>query len=294
MNRKTKGDKITDAAIIVLLIILSFVFIYPLWFVVIASFSNPADIALGRVLIVPVGFNFDGYTSMYSHPELFRGYLNSILYLFGGSFLQLAVILPGGYALSRRELVGRRVFNTLFVITMYFGGGMIAVFLLHSTIGWINTIWVMVIPAALNVYNMILARSSFESLPESLRESAMIDGASDFRYFFQFAVPLCKATVAVLFLFSAVGWWNEYMRFVIYVSNPKIQTLQVIIRNITSEITKTLSNEEATTDEMIEAQRQMELLRYSVVVIAALPFCILYPFIQKYFNKGVMIGAVKG
>ena len=149
------------------------------------------------------------------------------------------------------------------------------------------------IPAALNVYHMILARSAFEAMPESLYESVCLDGGTHFRYFIQFAVPLCKATVAVLFLFSALTWWNEYIRFVIYIQNPDLQSLQVIIRQITNELTASLS-ETASAGATIEAQRQMELMKYCVVVIAALPFVILYPFIQKYFNKGVMIGAVKG
>lgn len=293
MKRKTKIDRIVDVVLIILLILLSFLFLYPLWFVIIASVSDTMAIANGQVLLWPKGFTLSGYEKLLEYTEIWRGYANSLFYLFAGSFLSLAVTLPTAYALSRKELKGRKFLNLLFIISMYFGGGLIPTYLLHSTIGWINTIWCLLIPSSLNVYNMILARSSFESLPESLRESAMLDGASDFRYFFQFAIPLCKATIAVLFLFCALAWWNEYIRFVIYIENPNLQSLQVIIRQITSELTASLSDSVSTGD-AIAVQRQLELLKYCVVVIAALPFVIIYPFIQKYFNKGVMIGAVKG
>ncbi len=292
-RRRTVSDKFTDAVLIVLLILLSAVFLYPIWFVVIASISDPAAIAEGKVLLLPKSLTFDGYEMLLEYGSLWRGYANSLFYLFFGSFLSLVFTLPTAYALSRKELKGRKFLNTLFIISMYFSGGLIPTYLLHSTIGWINTIWVLLIPAALNVYHMILARSAFEAMPESLYESVCLDGGTHFRYFIQFAVPLCKATVAVLFLFSALTWWNEYIRFVIYIQNPDLQSLQVIIRQITNELTASLS-ETASAGATIEAQRQMELMKYCVVVIAALPFVILYPFIQKYFNKGVMIGAVKG
>lgn len=291
--RKRMSDRFIDAVLIVLLILLAVLFIYPIWFVVIASISEPASIASGQVLLLPKNITFAGYEKLLEYKSLWRGYANSLFYLFFGSFLSLAATLPTAYALSRKELKGRKFLNALFIVSMYFGGGLIPTYLLHSTIGWINTIWVLLIPSSLNVYHMILARSSFESMPESLYESVCLDGGTHFRYFIQFAIPLCKATIAVLFLFSALTWWNEYIRFVIYIENPDLQSLQVIIRQITSELTASLSDS-ASTGAAIEVQRQMELMKYSVVVIAAIPFAILYPFIQKYFNRGVMIGAVKG
>jgi putative aldouronate transport system permease protein len=202
------------------------------------------------------------------------------------------VTLPTAYAVSRKKMKGRKVINFLFIMSMYFSGGIVPTYLLHQSIGWLNTIWVMIIPSALNVYYMILARSSFEALPETMYEAASIDGANDFRFFFQFALPLCKATIAVLFLFSALSWWNEYMRFVIYIDDPNKTSLQVIIQ----ELTQTLSSglDHLNPDEILEMEREKELLKYSIVVVAALPFCLLYPFIQKYFNRGVMVGAIKG
>ncbi len=297
MKNRTFQDKVFDWIINILLVLIAIVCIYPIWFVLIASFSDPAKIGAGNVVLWPVGFNLDGYSELFNYPDIFMGYRNSIFYLFAGSFLSLAVTLPGAYALSRRNLVGRKPINTLFVISMYFSGGLIPTYMLHLFIDkyfiWMDTPFVLLVPSALNVYNMIIARTSFESLPPVLREAAQIDGCNEIRYFFQFALPLIKATIAVLFLFSALAWWNEYMRFVIYIDNPELQSVQVVIRQITEKLTATLSEGGASTDAAAALQKA-ELLRYSVVVVVALPFVLLYPFVQKYFNKGVMVGAVKG
>lgn len=293
MREKLRQDKFIDTVFIIILIVIAVCALYPLWFVLIASISNPSEIANGNVFVLPRGINFDGYKEMFNYPEIWIGYRNSLFYLFAGAFSSLAVILPAAYALSRSEMKGRRVLNFLFIVTMYFSGGLIPSYLLHNSLGWIDTIWVLLIPAALNVSNMIIARSAFESLPEALHESAAIDGATDFRFFFQFALPLTKATIAVLFLFSALTWWNEYMKFVIYIQDPNLQSLQVIIHQITGKLSSGLM-ENMSMEQMMHEQTVRDLLKYCVVVIAALPFTLLYPFIQKYFNQGVMIGAVKG
>ena len=294
MKKKEKRqDRTIDIIFTIILIIIAVICLYPLWFVLIASFSDPTEIAAGNVIFLPKGISLDGYKEMLKHPEIWIGYRNSIFYLFGGALTGLAVILPAAYALSRRKLKGRRVLNFLFVIVMYFSGGMIPTYLLHNSLGWINTPWVIIVPTALSVGNMIIARSSYEAIPEALYESASIDGAGDFRFFFRFALPLTKATIAVLFLFYAIGYWNEYMRFVIYVRDPEFQSLQVIIHQITASISAE-GFEGMSAEQLLQEQKVRDLLKYCVVVIAALPFTILYPFIQKYFNGGVMVGAVKG
>lgn len=296
MKRFFKSDRFTDGCFHILAILIGCCFLYPLWYVVIASISDPTAVANGEVFVIPKGLTLEGYKALMDYPEILRGYANSLFYLFFGSFCCLAVTLPAGYALSRKELKGRKGLNALFIISMYFGGGLIPTYLLHSTIGWIGTIWCLIVPASLSAYNLILARSAFESLPPALHESAVLDGANEFQFFFRFAIPLCKATIAVLFLFSALAWWNEYMRFVIYMDNPDLQSLQVIIRQVTNELSELLANPEAAISggAIAEAQKKLDLIRYSVVVVAALPFVLLYPFIQKYFNGGVMVGAVKG
>lgn len=291
-KNKIKEDVTTNLVINTLLVIFGLMCLYPIWFVLIASISNPTAIAEGQVLLWPKDITFKAYEALKTYPEIFLGYRNSLFYLFFGTGITLAGILPCAYALSRPELVGRKFWNLLIVISMYFSGGLIPTYLLHKTIGWLDTVWVLVMPGLFVAYYLILARSSFQSLPESMREAAMIDGADDFRYFWQFVLPLSKAMIAVIFLFRALGWWNSYMNFLIYIDTPEMQSLQVIVRQIMTKLSSALS-EGATITEQLEAERIKELLKYSVVVITALPFCLLYPFVQKYFNTGVMIGSVK-
>ena len=300
LNRKKnriKEDRLTNTVINIILVLIGLICLYPIWFVLIASISNPSAIANGEVIFLPKDITFKAYEAIKNYPEIFLGYRNSLFYMFFGTGITLLGILPCAYALSRKELVGRKFWNILIVISMYFSGGIIPTYLLHKTIGWLDTVWVLVIPGLFTAYFLILARSSFESMPESLREAAMIDGADDFRYFIQFVVPLSKAMIAVIFLFSALRWWNEYMRFLIYIDTPEKQSLQVVVNQIMTKLSSALSGAAAaggaTSAEVMEAMLIRELLKYSVVVITALPFCLLYPFVQRYFNTGVMIGAVK-
>lgn len=292
IKKKIKSDAAIDLVIHIILILIAALCLYPIWFVLIASVSNPSAIADGEVLLLPKELTLEAYKALKKYPEIFLGYRNSIFYLFAGTGLALFGTLPAGYALSRKDLVGRRFWNFLIVFSMYFGGGMIPLYLLHKSIGWLDTIWVILIPGIFVAYYIILARSSFESMPEAMREAAFMDGADDFRYFLQFVIPLSKAMIACIFLFSALSWWNQYMRFILYIDNPDLQSLQVIVRQITAKLSSALSGG-ASIDEALAAEKTKELLKYSVVVITALPFCMLYPFIQKYFNTGVMIGSVK-
>ena len=291
-SNKVKQDVGINLVIHIILIIFGLLCLYPIWFVLIASISEPSAIANGDVIFLPKKITFAAYEALSNYPEIFRGYRNSLFYMFFGTGITLVGILPCAYALSRRDLVGRKLWNTLIVISMYFSGGLISTYLLLKSIGWLDTIWVLVTPGLFTAYYLILARNSFESLPEAMREAAFIDGADDFRYFIQFVIPLSKAMIAVIFLFRALGWWNSYMQFLIYIDNPELQSLQVIVNQITTKLSSALTDG-ASIDEAIAADKTKELLKYSVVVITALPFCLLYPFIQKYFNTGIMLGSVK-
>lgn len=293
-KKKIREDRGINAVFDIILLIITVVSLYPIWFVIIASISDPAAIAAGEVFMIPKQITFSAYKALLEYQEVLLGYRNSIFYMVACTLMTLIGTLPAAYALSRSELKGRRLLNFLVVISMYFSGGMIPAYLLHRSIGWINTVWVMLIPTVFNAYYIILARSSFESMPEELHESAVMEGASEFRYFTAIVLPLSKAMIAVIVLFSALAWWNEYMRFVIYIDNPEIQSLQVFLRQITQSLTASLTDSGVSFDQFLEAQKTQSLLKYSIVVITALPFCILYPFVQKYFNRGVMIGAVKG
>jgi len=292
--KRSFGDLITDGVITAFLILTTIICLYPIWFTIIASFSDPSDVLLGRVLIVPSGFTLEGYERLLSYANIFKGYRNTIFYMFGGTFLMLLVTLPCGYALSKRKLPGRLLINTYFIMSMYFAGGLMPTYVLHSQIGWINTPWVLLIPSCFSTYNMILFRSACQSMPSELYEAAIMDGCNDFRYFLTFAIPLCKATIAVLFLFGALGWWNEYMRFVIYIRNPDITTIQVTARNIIQDIVNSVDIDTATPEEIEAARRQEQMIKYTTITCISLPFIIIYPFVQRYFNQGVMLGAVKG
>ena len=290
---KKGQDKRIDFVFSIILVVAGILALYPLWFVVIASLSDPNQVAMGNVILWPKGISLEGYKELLLHPEILVGYRNSLFYLFAGAISSLVVILPAAYALSRKKLKGRRVLNFLFVISLYFSGGIVPTYLLHSSLGWLDTVWVLLIPNALLVSHMVIARSAFESLPDAMYEAVAIDGGSDFQFFFRFALPLVKATIAVLFLYAAVYWWNEYMNFVIYIRNPQLQSLQVVLREITMQLGR-LNTEGMSVEQLMYEQKVNDLLKYSLVVIAAIPFTVLYPFIQKYFNQGVMIGAVKG
>lgn len=292
IKNKIGGDRVTDIVINTILILLSIVTLYPLWYVIIASFSSADAVKNGEVFLWIKDINLDAYKNALADATILTGYRNSMIYLFVGTLMMLLVTLPCAYALSRKNLKGRRFWNLFFLITMYFSGGLVPAYLLHSSIGWINTPWVLLVPGCVNVYYMILARSSFQEMPESLHDAAIIDGASEFYYFIKIVIPLSKAVIATVFLFSALGWWNSYMPFLIYIRKPEFQSLQVVLRTIFTRYDASMAA--MTPTEFAHAMDKTEMLRFSTAVLASLPFCLLYPFVQKYFNRGVMIGAVKG
>jgi len=292
---KTTGDKVTDVIICFVMIFMAVCAIYPLYYTVIASMSNPQYVDQGKVIIWPRGFNLIGYKAMFENKELWRGYLNTFEYTIVGTFLNLAVTVPGGYALSRRTLPFKGLLFAFFMVPMYFGGGMIATFLVINELGLYNSFWVMVIPHGISTFNMIICRNYFNSnIPDSLFESATLDGASITQFFFKFVIPLSKPIIAVLTLYFAIPKWNDYMSGLLYISDRKKQTLQFIIRSITS--TESISGEVDPTidpDELKEQQIKAGILKYSVIIVAALPLYILYPAVQKYLIGGMMVGAVK-
>lgn len=292
---KTTGDKVTDVIICFVMIFMAVCAIYPLYYTVIASMSNPQYVDQGKVIIWPRGFNLIGYKAMFENKELWQGYLNTFEYTIVGTFLSLAVTVPGGYALSRRTLPFKGLLFAFFMVPMYFGGGMIATFLVINELGLYNSFWVMVIPHGISTFNMIICRNYFNSnIPDSLFESATLDGASITQFFFKFVIPLSKPIIAVLTLYFAIPKWNDYMSGLLYISDRKKQTLQFIIRSITS--TEAISGEVDPTidpDELKEQQIKAGILKYSVIIVAALPLYILYPAVQKYLIGGMMVGAVK-
>ena len=291
---RSRGDKILDGGIIALMAVITVCALYPLWFVLIASFSDPTAISNGKVIFWPVGVNTSAYGKLFRTAKIWIGYRNSLLYTVFGTLINLLVTVSAGFALSRKTLPGRRALLVFFIITMYVSGGTIPSYLLMKSLGLLNTVWAILLPGAMSVYNMIIARSFFESgIPESIYESATIDGAGWLRCYTRFAIPLSKPMIAVLTLFFALGHWNSYFNAMIYISNEKIQVLQVIIKQITANISAALA-ESMTDAEMIRQVQEKQLLKYAVVVVSVVPMVLLYPFVQRYLIQGIMIGAVKG
>lgn len=291
-TKRITQDKVMNVLFYVIAICMIILVIYPLWFVVIASFSNPADVANGEVWLWPKEWNFAGYNELFKQPQLWRSYGNTILYTVVGTLIALAVNIPAGYAMSRNDLAGKKWINIFYMIPMFVGGGLIPTYFVVKAFGLLDTFWVMVLPFSVSTYNIIVARTFFKStLPESLWEAAMLDGCGTIRYFFQFAIPLSKAVIAVIALWTAVGQWNQWFNALIYIQNEDLIPLQLLLRRILISNQSLLG---AATGTMAQELRQLsDMMKYASIVISTLPIMCMYPFLQKYFNQGVMIGAIK-
>lgn len=291
--KRTGADLAFDIISYTIAILLLIVIIYPLYFIIIASFSNPTAVSNGRVLLWPVGFTLDGYRALLDAPQLWVGYRNTILYTLVGTVLGLCFNIPAAYSLSRKDLYGRRVLNIFFLIVMFFSGGLIPTFLVVRQLGLYNSFWVMVLPFSVSIYNIIVARTFFESsIPPDLHDAAQVDGCNNLRFFFQMVLPLSKAIIAVIALWTAIHHWNSYFNALIYLRDESLQPLQLILRNIL--ITNQRLFAVTTGEAALEAVRKANLLRYTSIIVSTLPILCFYPFIQKHFAQGVMIGAVKG
>ena len=291
-------DKVFMTVLYVVLALVLIVVIYPLLFVLFASMSNPQYVNSGALLLYPKGFNLLGYQQVFRDQRILIGYGNTIYYTVFGTILAVAVNMMGGYALSRDDLPGRGIVMALFVFTMYFGGGMIPFYLIVRNLHLTNTRTILVLLGGTSVYNMIIARSFFIStIPRELQEAAEIDGCGTGRFFFSIVMPLSKAITAVIVLYCAVGQWNAYFNALIFISDRDKFPLQIFLREIlltaktyeSADVLSTLSG-----DDLARMQRMSEVTKYGVIVVSTLPIIALYPFLQKYFVKGVMIGSLKG
>lgn len=290
---KPISDILFDAIVYFISFMVIVLIVYPLYFVVIASFSDPNAVATGQVWLYPKGFTLDGYEELLRQSRIWVGYRNTILYTFLGTLIALLVNIPAAYALSRKDLIGRKGLMAYFVFTMFFSGGTIPIFLVVSKLNLIDTVTVMVLPFAVSAYNIIVARTFFvSSIPNELLDSAKIDGCGNTRFFVQIVLPLSKAILAVIGLWTAVGHWNSYFNALIYLRNPSLLPLQIVLRDIL--ITSNMQGSMGTGEAAQIALRLANLLRYSSIIVSTVPILLAYPFIQKHFNQGVMIGSVKG
>ena len=292
--RKSRADRIFDAVIYTVAGLLTLLALYPMYFILIASVSDPNLVARGDVILFPRGVSLEGYSYLFSMSNLWTGYGNTILYTLAGTLIMLAVNIPVAFGLSRKDLYGRGFLTFFFLFPMFFGGGLIPTFIiLNNTFHLLDTFLVMVLPFSVISYYIVVARTFFQtSIPADLWDAAQIDGCGNLRYFFQIILPLSKAILAVIALWAAVGHWNSYFNAMIYLRSPERYPLQLIMRNIliNNEMAATAMTGSAAAD----LNRKANLIKYGAIVVSSLPIMTMYPFVQKYFNQGVMIGALKG
>lgn len=295
-SRRIRGDRSFHITNFAVLTLLGLIVLYPLIYVVACSFSSAYAVVTNQVWLWPVEFTLDGYKAVFDHNLLMSGYANSLLYMVAGTTVNIILLVLTAYPLSRKDMPGRMMFVMYFTFTMFFNGGTIPNYLLVRNMGMLNSRWALIIPFAFSAYNMIIVRTFFSSnIPNELLEAAEIDGCTDIGFFFRIALPLAKPVIAVMVLFHGIGHWNGYMRALLYLSDSSKYTLQLVLRdililaNMPADVMAQLGDAK-----LEELSNAMELLKYSVIVVGSLPVLILYPFVQKYFVKGVMIGSVKG
>jgi len=294
MIDRSFGDRIFNLINYTLLTVLTLIVLYPLVFVLSASISNPEHVLRGEMWLIPKGFNLDAYTKIFQNKDILLGYSNTILYTVIGTALNVVMTICAAYPLSRRDLAGRGLVTGLIVFTMFFGGGLIPTYLLIKNLNMLDTLWVMIIPNAVSVWNIIIMRTFFQqSIPGELQESAMIDGCTHIQTLLRIVLPLSMPIIAVMVLFYAVGHWNSYFNALIYLTTKEKFPLQLILREI---LIQSDSGEfvKLTSESAVRMKMSVEGLKYAVLVVANLPMLILYPFLQRYFVKGIMIGALKG
>ena len=294
MGKKSIGEYIFDTFNYVILVISSFICVYPFLHVFFASISDPARLmAHTGPILQPLGFTTNGYKLVFENPNILLGYKNTLIYLVAGTALSILMTSMGAYVLSRKGVLFGRLMMFLIAFTMYFGGGLVPWYILMKNLGLINNIWAMVLPTAITTYNLIVMRTSFMAIPVSIEESARIDGANDFTILFRIILPLSKAVVAVMILFYAVGQWNSWFNALLFLKDRKLYPLQLILREILILNDQTSMTSTVTMTSSSDRQMYKALIQYCTIIVATVPILFAYPFLQKYFTKGVMIGSLK-
>ncbi|EOS36544.1 carbohydrate ABC transporter permease [Schaedlerella arabinosiphila] len=289
------SDRTSDIILVVICLIIVFLVAYPLYYVLVASVSNPYDVYAGKTFLLPSGFTLDGYKAVFADKSIITGFLNSIKYTVVGTVFSVVMIYLSAYPLSVKNLPGRKFISIFFIITMYFGGGLMPTYLVVRDTGLIDTIWAMFLPGGVAVGNMIIVRNFFEhSIPKEMIEAAEIDGCSKWTTFIKIVVPLSKSIMAVMVVFSMVAYWNDWFTALIYLPGKENAPLPLVLRNILIKSSASASQAGMISGGYAELSKLTEMIKFSSVIVAALPMLIIYPFVQKYFEKGMMAGAVKG
>lgn len=288
------GDWLFDIIVNTMVLIAAFVTIYPLYFVMLASISDPAALLGGRVFFWPVDADLTAYQHIFDDKRIWIGYGNTVIYTTFGTALGVMITVLGAYSLSRKDLVGRNIIMKIIIFTMYFQGGLVPTYMLVKNLNLVDTRWIMIILGSFSVFNLIVARTFFMSkIPDELFEAAQIDTCGNGRFFLRIVLPLSKEIIAVIVLYIAVSQWNSFFNALIYLGNQDYYPLQLVLREILLG-SQSIMGQDVDAADMIEMQRLAETIKYGVMVVSSLPILILYPFVQKYFVKGVMIGSIKG
>ena len=295
-KRMSTGDVVFEWVTKIIVIILMLVVLYPLVYVLSASVSNPYEVASGKMWLLPVDFSLEGYQRVLQYHEVWLGYGNTIFYTVVGTLLALVVTLPAAYAMARPEFIGRGILTVFIMITMFFSGGMIPTYLNIKSLGLLDTRMLMIICGASQAYNLIVARTFFASIPNELIESGRMDGASNTRVFVSIVLPLSKPIIAVMVLYFGISHWNDFMTPLIYLQTRELWPLQLFLKEILiqSQVSSEMALDDTGVQFAMEMQRISQMIKYTTIVVSSLPMLIIYPFLQKYFVKGVMIGAIKG
>lgn len=289
---EAKSDKLFYLINNVIMLLLAIIVIYPLFFIIIASISSPEAVLNGEVFLYPVGISLEGYERLLGETQIWIGYRNTILYTFFGTMLNILVTIPAGWALSRKDLPYRKFVMWFFIVTMFFGGGLIPFYLLVSKLNLIDSPLALILPGAVSVWNVFMTKAFYQSnIPDELLEAAKIDGAGEFRTFLSIILPISKPIIAVMVLFYAVGHWNSYFNALIFLQSENLFPLQLVLRDIL--IVAESGTGTGDIDTILEQQRIANLIKYSSIIVSSLPIIILYPFLQKFFEKGFLVGSFK-
>jgi putative aldouronate transport system permease protein len=295
---RNKGDLKSSMIIYIILGVFTLIMAYPLLYVISCSLSDPAEVYAGNVILFPRGLSFASFLKVFQNKNILTGYRNTIVYTVVGTLISMVLSFTAAYPLSRRDMAGRGFFMTIFVITMFFSGGLIPLYLVVNNLNLVDSIWGFILPGCLGVWNVIVIRTYMSSsIPYELQESAMMDGAGGFTLFFRIIIPLCKPILAVMMLFYIVGYWNSYFNALIFISDEQKFPLQMILRNILIEqdISKMVGGGGGGSQETLFQQAMLsESIKYSSIIVSTVPILCIYPFIAKYFEKGLLVGSLKG
>ena len=300
MRRRQDGlgglsDKTSDVILVVVTAIILLIVAYPLYYVLIASVSNPYDVYAGKTFLFPSDFSLQGYKAVFADPSIITGYKNSVIYTVIGTIFSVVMLYITAYPLAQKDLPGRKFFSIFFIITMYFGGGLVPTYLVVKQTGLINNMWALFLPGGVGVGNMIIVRNYFQnSIPKELIEASEIDGCTKLGTFLRIVIPLSMPIMAVMVVFSMVAYWNDWFTALIYLTGAEKAPLPLVLRNILIKSSASASQASTISGGYAELNKLTEMIKFSSIIVAAAPMLIIYPFVQKYFEKGFMAGAVKG